>query len=365
MKRVLFIVPLPPPVHGSSMISQYIKDSKQINESYRCDYVNLSTSRKMEEIGNKTFVKIWRFLSSLLRTMGLLLTHKYDRCFISITCHGKGFLKDMPFVLLCKMFGGKIILHQENKGMSRDVDRWPYNWLMPIVYRNAKVVLLSWLLYPDIEKVVKREQVVICPNCAAGIDSCLNRIGNQSPRILYLGNMIVGKGVLFLLDALKILHDNGCDFVSDYVGGETAEINSNRFSEEVHKRNLDGIVTYHGSKVGKEKDRLLYEADIFVFPTFYHNESFPLVLLEAMQHKLPIVTTNEGGISDIVNDGDNGFICEKNNPESLANCIKRLLDDKQLRIKMGENGYNKYRQEYTIQTFEKRIIQLLDNSNSQ
>ena len=78
-----------------------------------------------------------------------------------------------------------------------------------------------------------------------------------------------------------------------------------------------------------------------------------------MQYGLPIITTDEGGILDLVNDGDNGLICEKNNPESLANCIKRLLDDDRLRIEMGEKGYNKYKQEYTIQTFEKRIIKLI------
>ena len=49
--RILFIAPLPPPVHGSAMVSQYIKDSKLVNEAFECDFVNLSTSRRMDEIG--------------------------------------------------------------------------------------------------------------------------------------------------------------------------------------------------------------------------------------------------------------------------------------------------------------------------
>ena len=49
--RVLFIAPLPPPVHGSAMVSQYIKESRVVNEAFDCDFVNLSTSRSMEEIG--------------------------------------------------------------------------------------------------------------------------------------------------------------------------------------------------------------------------------------------------------------------------------------------------------------------------
>ena len=48
--------------------------------------------------------------------------------------------------------------------MSRDVKQWPYRWLLPLVYRNTKVILLSWRLYPDIENVVRKEQILICPN---------------------------------------------------------------------------------------------------------------------------------------------------------------------------------------------------------
>ena len=48
--------------------------------------------------------------------------------------------------------------------------------------------------------------------------------------------------------------------------------------------------------------------------------------LEAMEHKLPVVATDEGGIPDVVKDGENGLISEKRNPMSLANCISKLLE---------------------------------------
>ena len=162
--KILFIAPLPPPVHGSAMVSQYIKDSKLVQEQYDCDFVNLSTSRRMDEIGKGGIKKLLRFIGSYLSLLWKLLTRRYDLCYLAITCHGVGFLKDAPFVLLCKLFGRKVLIHQHNKGMSGCVERWPYRWLLPLVYRNTRVMLLSWYLYPDIERVVKREQVVICPN---------------------------------------------------------------------------------------------------------------------------------------------------------------------------------------------------------
>ena len=153
------------------MVSKYIKESTLIQESFDCDFVNLSTSRTMDEIGKGGLKKIFRFLGSLCSLLGKLLTHRYDLCYIAITCHGMGFLKDAPFALLCKLFGRKLLLHQHNKGMSRDCNRWPYRWLMPLVYRNATVMLLSWHLYEDISAVVKREQVVVCANGVPPLDN--------------------------------------------------------------------------------------------------------------------------------------------------------------------------------------------------
>lgn len=357
--RILFIAPLPPPVHGSAMVSQQIKDGKLIGDSFSCDWVNLSTSRSMGEIGQRNPIKVWRFLSSLFATFWKLLTHRYALCYLAITCHGCGFLKDAPFVLLCKMFRRKIVIHQHNKGMSADVDRWPYSWLLPLVYRNAKVILLSWHLYPDIERVVKKEQVLICPNGIPQTNTDIIVRNNKVPHLLFLSNLIVSKGVYVLLDACKILKDKGVGVVCDFVGGETAEIDSELFNIEVNHRGLGTRVIYNGRKYGADKERFFSDADIFVFPTYYNNECFPLVLLEAMQYRLPIVTTNEGGIPDVVQDGVNGIICERQNAESLAAAIESLLLNPTLRRQMGKAGYDIFRQKFTLEKFEHRMCECL------
>ena len=85
---ILFIVPLPPPVHGSAMVSQQIRDSHVINDAFRCDYVNLSTSRRMDEIGKRNPIKLWRMVSAFIKTFWLLLTRRYSLCYLAITCHG-------------------------------------------------------------------------------------------------------------------------------------------------------------------------------------------------------------------------------------------------------------------------------------
>lgn len=56
---------MPPPVHGAAMMGQYIHDSKLINESFECRYINESSSRTIDEVGGKYFKKVFRFIGHL------------------------------------------------------------------------------------------------------------------------------------------------------------------------------------------------------------------------------------------------------------------------------------------------------------
>ena len=385
--KVLFIAPLPPPVHGSAMVSQYIKDSRLVNEQYDCDFVNLSTSRRMDEIGKGGIKKLLRFVGAYLTLLWKLITRRYDLCYLAITCHGVGFLKDAPFVLLCKLFRRKVLIHQHNKGMSRYVERWPYRWLLPLVYRNTRVMLLSWYLYPDIARVVKREQVVVCANGipplnverltfnvergtmnnGRGMENedivCNSLNVNRSSlivKILFLSNLIPSKGVYVLLDACRVLKERGLAFVCDFVGGETKEIDRATFEAAVRERGLEGVVCYHGPKYGEEKEAYWQRADVFVQPTF--EDCFPLTIVEAMQHGKPVVSTDEGAVPDLVQHRVNGFVCQRQDASSLAEALEQLITDPALRQQMGERGYQRYREEYTLEAFEKRFAAEMQRS---
>ena len=357
--HILFITPLPPPVHGSAMVSQYIKDCKELQETFLCDFVNLSTSRNIDEIGKTSLMKYIRFIGAYFITFWKLLTHRYSLCYLAITCHGLGFLKDAPFVLLCKLFRRKVVIHQHNKGMSKCVDRQPFKWLMPLVYRNTKVILLSWYLYPDIERVVNKEQIIICPN---GIPELFEKEpnferNNEVPHLLFLSNLIPSKGVYVLLDACKILKDKGYKFICNFVGGESKEITKEVFEKAVEERGLEAMVKYNGPKYGDEKKEFFANSDIFVQPTF--EDCFPLTLLEAMQYHLPMVSTNEGAIPDIVKNETNGFICIRKDVGSTVCAIEKLLNSDEARILMGLNGHKLFKDKFTLKIFNNNIIDIV------
>lgn len=116
---------------------------------------------------------------------------------------------------------------------------------------------------------------------------------------------------------------------------------------------------FNGRKYGEDKHTFLKNADMFVFPTFYPNECFPLVLLEAMQHNLPCVSTTEGGIPGIIDEDKTGFLVPKHDAETLAEKIQTLLSDAALRQRMGESGREKFEKEFTLEVFEKRMAEIL------
>ena len=358
--RILFITPLPPPVHGSAMVSQYIKDSRLIQESFKTDFVNLSTSRKQEEIGKRSPMKLFRFLHAYFQVFYKLVLHRYDICYLAITCHGIGFLKDAPFVLLCKSLGRKVIIHQHNKGMSRYVGYRLFRWLLKQVYEDTNVILLSWKLYPDVARIVKKEQVRICPNGIPALsDEEVNGEPHSIPRIFFLSNLVESKGVYVLLDACKMLMEKGVAFICHLVGAESKEISRNILEKEIRHRGLEGIVQYHGPQFGKGKERFFQEADIFVQPTF--EDCFPLTIIEAMQYSLPVVATSEGAIPDMVVHGETGYVCEPRNVFQLTEYLIKLLNDSELRQQMGKNGCCRYKEMFTLEAFERNLQGILSD----
>ena len=96
-----------------------------------------------------------------------------------------------------------------------------------------------------------------------------------------------------------------------------------------------------------------------MFPTYYTGETFGLVLLEAMQYSLPIISTPEGGIPDVIDDRV-GFLVEQRNSTALADKMQYLIEHPDIGREMGKRGRLKYEREYTLSVFERRFVHILN-----
>lgn len=361
--KILFILHMPPPVHGAAMMGKYIHDSKVINETFDCRYINLASAKTLQDIGKGGIRKYLNYLGLLGKVIRQVVTFHPRLVYVTPTACGIAFYKDFIVVQLLKVMGRKVVVHYHNKGVITHQDKKLDNWMYQHFFHKIKVILLADALYEDVRKYVRREDVMICPNgIPEGKNTKISQCNHTVTKLLFLSNLIESKGVFVLLDALKILRDNGLTFSCDFVGAETLEIDASRFQKEVEERGLSSMVSYLGKKYDKEKEMLYKNADIFIFPTFYYNECFPLVLLEAMEHALPCISTNEGGIRDIIENGKTGFVVEKKNPMALAEKIELLLENPNMREQMGRNGYNLYQKHFTLQAFERKMKSCLENN---
>jgi glycosyltransferase involved in cell wall biosynthesis len=134
------------------------------------------------------------------------------------------------------------------------------------------------------------------------------------------------------------------------------------FTRSVRTLGLEERVRFIGPAYGDQKDELFRTHDVFVLPTFYAQEAFPLVVLEAMQWGLPVVSTTEGAIPEIVQDGVTGYVVPQRDPAALAARLATLLGSDELMRGMGLNARKRFLARYTLEHFETRLTAALVRS---
>ncbi|MDT0677691.1 glycosyltransferase family 4 protein [Autumnicola musiva] len=361
--KVLMLMHLPPPVHGAAMAGNYIQSSDYIQNEIDATIINLGTNTKLQESGKGSIKKISTFLSLLKDLVKAMNQNSFDLCYVSLTASGPGFYKDCVIISILKFYKVKILYHFHTKGVASASSSAINRGLYRYIFKNTQSILLSPYLFFDIEQYVNQDQIHYCPYGIPPISNHVLPVANASKsskpcQLLYLSNMMEEKGVYILLEALNELKQMGLEFECHFVGG-WSDITATDFKDYVKKLNLSEYVTAHGPKYGNDKHWHFNQADIFVFPTYYHYETFGIVNLEAMQYALPIVSTPEAAIPEIVIDGKTGFLVPQKNAALLAEKLEVLIQNTQLRIKMGMAGKERYQMRFTLEKFEHKIVEIL------
>jgi len=154
--------------------------------------------------------------------------------------------------------------------------------------------------------------------------------------ILFVGRITYTKGIHILLKSLPYLKTKTHlviigppDWDIEYFKEMLTRIeNENR--KGIHK------ITYLGEQEQTNIIKWYQKASIFILPSLI--EAFAVVNLEALACETPVIATNVGGVPEVVHHGKNGILIPPNNPIKLAEAIQYLLDNKDLRTKLGREG---------------------------
>jgi glycosyltransferase involved in cell wall biosynthesis len=162
---------------------------------------------------------------------------------------------------------------------------------------------------------------------------------DERVRILAVGRLVEKKGHETLLLAAALLRDRGLAF-SLRLAGEGPEWS--RLQRLVHELRLADRVAFLGPLSEGEVRAEYEQADIFALPCRKlangDQDGLPNVILEAMAHGLPVVSTRLDGIVEAVVDGDSGLLADQDDPAAFAVHLGGLIEDAKLRERVGEAG---------------------------
>ncbi|MFC2113489.1 glycosyltransferase family 4 protein [Bacteroidota bacterium] len=358
-ENILLILKLPPPVNGATTMNRYIYKSVLINSSFNCFYIDYGLAKDNTDFGTFRFNKLVKYLRVIFTLLFFLIKRKIKLVYIVVAPKGIGFLKDSLFVLISKIFRTKVLIHLQGKGIyNTAVNSNHWKIYYRFIFSKSRVICLTPTLIKDLEDIYNETPYII-PNGIEITDySDVSPIkGLNQPIILFLSNLYTSKGLVDFIDSVVMLkNQTAIEFLALIIGNETKEFSGKEIAELIHTKGASNYISYLGPKTGHEKHRYLKSATIFVFPTFWPNETFGIVNIEAMEAGLPIITTNEGGIADIVQNGINGFIVKKQSPQEIVDHLLQLLTDKNLYSQISMNNILEFKEKYTINIFEKNMI---------
>tara|TARA_R110002072_G_scaffold1598_8_gene13683 strand:+ start:7840 stop:8856 length:1017 start_codon:yes stop_codon:yes gene_type:complete len=153
--------------------------------------------------------------------------------------------------------------------------------------------------------------------------------------VLFAARLLAAKGILEFVEAAKKILETRDD-VNFHICGRLDPLNPDSITS-ADTDSWESIVglEYLGSR--SDMSKVFLEASIVCLPTYY-GEGLPKVLIESAACGIPIITTDMPGCNDIVVHGHNGVIIEPRSTQSLIDSLNFLLDDDELRKRMGENG---------------------------
>ena len=358
--KILLIGPLPPPITGQSIAFSYLKnlDDNDIK------FIIYNT--------NKFKLNLLNYIDSIVFLPVNILFNRFQKIYFIGSRSKLGFLRQLPFLTISTYKKIKIINHlhgadfksfYNNSGILKGLIFWIYNKI------DTSILLLKEMedQFIDFPKM----NIKIIPN-AMGRDFENLKIKNPiKNRILYLSNILASKGILEFMDAVdKILSDNkevevniAGDFLKDHI------MSKNEIKKRFYliynslKLKYRDRVSYLGVVSGKKKINILEKSSIFVLPSYYPTEAFPISIIEAMATSNAIVTTNHNYLKFIISE-ENGIIINKKNSNEIYLALVKLLSDKKKLKQIQKLNYLKSNFEYKLESHINKIISLFNEEVS-
>lgn len=345
--KILLVGPILPPVHGQSLAFTRIAES--VEESGKI-VVNTNLEDK-SKLG-----KIFGTIKTLLSLSIKALFIKYDVVYFTCTRSMLGSIKDIVLIYLVSLKGVKIVNHLHGSDFYEFLHNSP-KWYQRILFKSYEKVDISVVLLDSMKlqfRDFENMRVEVVPNFYdKELDGKLVEKDESKINIVYLSNIMSSKGIFELIDAFEKLSQKYDDISLSIAGGfigdeyiSTAGVEK-KFYDKIGKNKK---IIYLGKTYGEDKVKLLQSSDIFVLPSYYKSEAFPISIIEAMACENAIVTANYKYLPEVVSE-QNGVIVEPKSVDSLVEGIWSLVNDKEKLREIQKNNRVEAKEKYSLDIY--------------
>ena len=239
-----------------------------------------------------------------------------------------------------------------------------FHGLKKWIYKNAesrflkvadKIIVPSPYIYEELKKYKKEKDLLLfrIPFEARQEFPAAPQIGN----LTFTGTIEPRKGLIYLFRSLKELGDRGVKYNLNIVGKIINENYYQQLKDYAETHNLK--VNFLGFLDKTEKNKILSETDIFVFPSLL--EGFGMVLVEAQVYGLPIVSFDNSAMPTTVKNDINGFTVPSSDFKSFADKIEQIIKDRSLRAKLSEGALDNLKNQWTQEKFSTAVKEYYSN----
>lgn len=265
---------------------------------------------------------------------------------------GASFWRKAIFIYIAKFFHKKVVWHMHAGRFAIFYQQHRYA-VRKVVNKSDVIIALSeyWKEYFKNEFPTKRVEII--KNVISAPRVHKQQTGYFT--LLFLGLLGKNKGIY---DLLECIWDHKVEFQGKlklYIGGN-GEIE--HVKQLIKEYGIANIVIFEGWVSGDKKIELLNKSDAYILPSY--KEGLPISILEAMSYGMPIISTPVGGIPEIVSNGENGYLVEPGNKEDIYKAIISLLNDSDLRNRMGSVSLSRVG-EHLPEYVEKQLETLYDS----
>ncbi len=241
-----------------------------------------------------------------------------------------------------------------NQGIYNDMQRYINDLEWYATYEAWKVIVCSKYMESEVKNLFQLppDKVVEIPN---GVNPDMYQADYSSDfrkkyaatdekMVFYVGRIVREKGIQVLIQAIPeiLKHEPQIKFV---ISGKGPNLDS--LKSQARFLGVEDRIYFTGFISDEERNKLYQAADLAVFPSLY--EPFGIVALEAMATKTPVIVSDVGGLSEFVNNGENGLKVTPNNTGQLAEAIVYLIRDEKTAEDMVENAYSMVTEKYSWQ----------------